>query len=583
VTRPGWIAWAGLALLAGVAVWGLGDVRRPFAPLESPAPVAESPAPVAGEVEGLVRSLDAPVGSRWAALWRLREMGPASLSALPRLVELLGSEEPLTRRLAAEVLGRIGPEAVAAQDALRTAWDASQDKELDFAIEGAMERIGGWTCFPHEVPEAITFLEHPFLRVVEEAHRRTWLKGEDAEIAARAWRQTQEHARRLVSDRLYRLGDQTLALMLASNVGQNLTFESLWSPPFLLCASDGALRTSRFLGPSKRGTEVAERRTLAELAAEPKHFAGLLGAATEVAQTVYGRMLAEHAPTLALKRLEDEFAGRPDLRLGVRSFADGFPMVLWLWAGRDTHDPEAPRGRIDLGLFGHGANLARQEALLYLPADGWMAAQVSALDGKGRRESLDVSSMAFGAAATLLEAFRRQANQWSNPRLHWDAVALGFCASLAGWKHDLDGRLVPAEPAIFRSALQEYAVATAADAGKTRWVPLREHVEMEGWKQVSAWLTKHGSSGNGNEGIALHRGQSWGLGKFLGSSPDVARRGAWAEALRALLRREKPASWVHALGPRTEGEWAAMQSEFATFLDGLVAAEVPDAPGAAGR
>lgn len=90
----------GLILLAGCALWA------------SAAPCAQADE---AEVTALVESLDTATGKQlYAAVDGLGSIGPDARSATPKLVGLLGDEDPEIRWRAARALGAIGVDAAAA-------------------------------------------------------------------------------------------------------------------------------------------------------------------------------------------------------------------------------------------------------------------------------------------------------------------------------------------------------------------------------------------------------------------------------------------------------------------------------------
>jgi hypothetical protein len=444
--------WTALAVLAGPLVLRPGFADPPPAP-----PEAQARAIPVGD---LVRALDDPA-ERWRALRRLASRGEDALPAVPRILVLLGDEDELTRRLAAEALGSVGPAAAsAAEEPLRAAHARDRDEVFRFMVERALARIGGWSRFTHDMPEEVTFVGRPFLRVVEEAARREWLRGEDAAVADRCWRKTLEHVRRLQTDRLYRLGEETHA-RLAS--GERVVFESVWAPPFLVCASDGSLRPAET--PSEEASAAERKRPLAEVEAEARKHGVLLKSGAEVAQAVYRHVQRRHGKALDLRPLEAEYGGRPDLGPAVRSFVDGFPIVLWIWSSPEAFE----RAKI---LFRW--RFSRSEDILCLLPDDGIVHVVAGAD-PAVEGGLDVERTGFAACAGLLRSWRMQANNWRNADVLMDPITVGLCAEEAGWRRDETGKLgFTGAPKLFRRSLRVH-VESARERGlpEPAWIPFR--------------------------------------------------------------------------------------------------------------
>jgi len=78
---------------------------------------------------------------RWKARRVLSRFGPR---AIPALVEALSlGEDPTIRRFAADALGRLGPEARDALDALRQAAWHDEDSSVREAAAAALDAVEG--------------------------------------------------------------------------------------------------------------------------------------------------------------------------------------------------------------------------------------------------------------------------------------------------------------------------------------------------------------------------------------------------------------------------------------------------------
>jgi hypothetical protein len=502
-------------------------------------------------VSDLVRQLDDPA-ERWRALRRLASRGEEALPAVTRLTELLRDEDVLTRRLAVEALGNVGPAAgVSTEDMLRFVHGLETDEVVRFLVERALERIGGWTRFTHQIPEEITFLERPFLKVVQAAAKREWLKREDAVVAERCWRETLAHACRLETDRVYRLGEQAHAFLAQDHPFE---FEVLWSPPFLICASDATGRPSPF--------ELAKRPRpdrevpLAEIEAQPRRFEPVLAASARVAQAVHANLRREYGETLDLRPLEDEFGGRPDYARTVRSYAEGHPIVLWVWTS-DRAFTEA--GRTLRTNYGSSVGM-----ICMLPMGG-RPVQVVAPDAG----HIDPERVGFASTTALLYAWRRQANNWryGGDDALWNPLWIGLCADQAGRTSGDDAHPASARmPEFVREAFAvQREVMSALKRPEPAWMPVAEHLKVGGYNEVAFWLQKQGL--NPNLASALHRGQSYAFVRWLSSSPDPRHREALVSGLRALLKNEDPTPAMRAaLGVVNEDDWDPIDAAFREWL-----------------
>lgn len=123
-----------------VSAKNLAQYQRTMSALGLPVP--EASAVPSEDPAQLGRALgDADVHARSAALLRARAAGAVDPSWIPRLSALLADADTLNRRYAAELLGRAGPAASSALEALVAALNDSTDAGLQAAAAAALVKI----------------------------------------------------------------------------------------------------------------------------------------------------------------------------------------------------------------------------------------------------------------------------------------------------------------------------------------------------------------------------------------------------------------------------------------------------------
>ncbi|MGE0191391.1 MAG: hypothetical protein AB7T63_05040 [Planctomycetota bacterium] len=180
--------------------------------------------------------------------------------------------------------------------------------------------------------------------------------------------------------------------------------EVVWERPFLTFIA----------GPPRRVAEdpemgAVDRRRRAELA---KAAPGILATVRSEFERLFGE-------PLGLADLMAPYGGRPDYPIGVRSYADGHVVGLWMLDSRRAF--EATRVRPDFahitsaGVFAHEMD----------PAVSWPSrVEDPEPVGAARRR------LAHGAVRALLYASARQHNNWRSARARDSAVVEGVAALL---------------------------------------------------------------------------------------------------------------------------------------------------------
>lgn len=399
--------------------------------------------------------------------------------------------------------------------------------------------------------------DYPFLQEVEALHGKRWLKGdEEVERAHEAVAAMREHARRLLEDHEYRLGDQTRANLAMDSQLSPYNYETLWSPPYLLCRTGKERVTEYDLHRADHPETIkAELRRMRQRHQEP------LQRATHFYGQLYSEFLRRYGERHKLYPLSEPYGGCPDLG-GFRSFADGVPLFVWIFEDRasfENYHAEVRGERIAPNCVGG----------YYRPHSGriWLFDLPAESSGQERWTQ---SQLKLGVHQ-LLHWFVRQRNQWkSMPPAH-DAFGEGLAGYLSsvtigeddtleftGWNADL---LTNARSAatLSRDTGEGYRLFPLRELAKFRWK--RDAVEYG----ASTWGVARSVA------ASLFRQQSWMFVHFLHHHADGKYLEQFHQLMEAQLTNttgvgELAAVMEKVFGLDTGTKWATLQAEFHDYV-----------------
>ncbi len=519
------------------------------------------------EQDGTEQPLDA--GDALAALWAAGERGPAAAPQVPAVLRHLEGKQPVARRLAAEALGKIGVRSTEVLQALRRA-HGQGDALLDRAIELALAALGGGVVVGDEMPEAITWASTPSLEALELAVTQGSVRSEELPLLERCRQEARRHAARIEGDRVFRLGEQVGANLVRSLPDLPwLEHETLWSPPFLLVALG-----ERTAEPPVAGGAADEQvpLSLRPILERAPRFRALLERSAEVCQAVYRDVLARHGAALDLRPLEDPYGGRADLSIHNRSFADGYPLTIWVFAGRPVMDRLSQEGPPGFWLTGRRAP---QGVSAFFEGDAFGRATVIFESVAAHEDAERVGLMAWSAAAAVQHGFLRQRGAWRGVGPSLDPLGEAIHYQWAAWERGESGRLAPARtPWKFKlwRALRDGYVAK----GKRPWFALAELLGFSSSTDAMRAVADRGF--DPRDGGELAKAQAWAFAQFLSTHADPERRAQWGRLLALRMEaRFAMADIRTALRVRDEEDWEALDAEFAPWLDATFAPPAPPA------
>jgi hypothetical protein len=529
------------------ARWLLVLALLPAAPL-----AADEAAP---DLEAFARRLTEPAGL-WLTLWEIGEAGPAAAPLVPAVAQHLARGHEVTRRLAAEALGRIGASDPIAERALVEALRGARGL-LEETVLRALVDLGAGVPFRGELPEAITFASTPALRALEAAYTQKIVLADEVAWLEACRVEALAHAQRLQDDRIFRLGEQVKANVAASAAGApGLEVTTHWSAPFLLVG----VRPRR--PASTQGDPGPAVRSLRALAAPDPNVEAGLAAAAEVCQGVYRAVLAAHGEELGLKPLEDPFGGRSDLKLQRRSYAEGFPMQIWC----------VERGLRAFGGMGVVPQRDPERPVVIVePAT------------QGRWGAEAGPRVGSATARALRLAFTRQHAGWRHPRNPFDAWwAVSAVVDLWGSaRRDTTGAMAFAtEPpmlAAWRARVHARESQGPKASGADLFPPLARLLELRRSTEAMEWALAEGI--DPSVGVVLFAAQATGFACFLRDHADPARRACWPALLKLVLAdASEPETQRRALGLPDAEDLEALEAEFRAWWRAGLGLAAPDAP-----
>ncbi len=457
------------------------------------------------------------------------EGAPDERAALERVLDALAAHPPRTvreYRVAFRELGLVGESALPYMRAL-----VRRYVDLPGMDDREAHAFLGDRHFHHPLPEEITFRAHPFLERVEAANAKEWfLPGEDEAWTAAedALRRTRLHHRRLLEDHRYRAGDQTFANARTDPRFRDLELHFTWAEPYAVVQ----------VGPRP-----------------PR--SGELHAQIETLHRTYRSFLAEYGERLDLHDLMAPWGGRAGFGKGLRSFPDGAPLPVFLYADRRTFQ------KVALGAP-YGLPIAAGDI------EAWFS-PAGALHVTG------TNWLPESAVAQVLRWFARQKNKWGRTALGRSVLADGFAqwfaARLAGPEAErahLDD--LRRRAAAFRERELPYPV-----------FPLEMLVSLDTDGAIAHYARSAGWPVPRRVAVQLYREQAWAFVRMLNEGPDDRHREACLEWMHAWLQRETQHGMARQVferifGIRDDDDREALDAVWRRHLEEIVGPEEKAGP-----
>lgn len=252
------------------------------------------------------------------------------------LAEYLGNKPTMARHFKAFIDRLKVIDDVAAKEALKTVYRDYVDGPGSDDVEA--RKALGYKHFSYEIPGDLSFRDFPYMRAVEAASQREWFSPDEDDayqIALEAQKQTEDHYQKMIDDRSFRAGVQARALLAQDQYFREYNYATRWAEPYLICYASAQERMSKFdllsiADPAER------RRKMDELEQRRKQFESVLDEKAKIFTQLYKYFLDRYGERLNLKHLMEEYGGRPDYPVGVRTMADGLPLIVWIFDSKES-------------------------------------------------------------------------------------------------------------------------------------------------------------------------------------------------------------------------------------------------------
>ncbi len=382
-------------------------------------------------------------------------------------------------------------------------------------------------------------------------------------LAEKAWTETLAHAARVETDPAYRALDGALALAAEDPLARGRHLLVRVASPYLVCyVSKERLDEYQLLSIASPAERAARREAIRAPRARAD---ALLADRARLLRAVYDEFLRRWAQPCDLKDLAAPYGGRPDYRPGVRSFADGYPLVAWILEPDVWRAWRVEQGRVLDERSVIDTRTGRLSLLAADPED----------DEDAQAATEETAGL---AVVQLLGAFRSQKDEWAGPRATPAFFEAGFSRTLGTVERGADGGFrFPEEriPSLVSAVASRQRQALAANQGLPRF-PLKDLVELEGSGSVREFAAVR-LHVRPDVGSGVFGAQAAALVRFLERSPSAERRAAWSRFVVAMLDPDPrvegyaATSFRREFGIAGEDAWKALDAEFAVYWNVLLA------------
>ena len=418
----------------------------------------------------------------------------------------------------------------------------------------------GYVKFDYQVPEAITQKKgHPFVAAVEEYAKKKWLDDEvDIKLAAEAKKQTEEHANRLLTDRVYRAGDSIQANLLQKKGFGEYNFAVRWAAPHLICyTSKDSLSDFDLV----KITDKKERRKrLAELAEKRAKWEPILNEKEKIYSQLYIEFNKKFKDACGLGDLAAEYGGRPDYKPSVRSFADGCPAIIWIFDNKDSWSEYHKKQNIDIPSFAAGYFNGETE-FVYLYDEG----------NEGDARIFEIAKNLHEGTHQLHHFFARQLNNWRKLDISQSWIGEGLAEYFGAHKMKQDGTIEFTQ--LNYSRMKEAQIMAKELKDAKQEYPIAEISEMVKWTsygQATEYAHKRGVNPNIGMGVFIYQQGAMLLYMCLDGLNGKYKKQMGDYFKMVLMQEEGQAPFRRAFGIRDEDEWEPLQKDFEAFVKDML-------------
>jgi len=411
------------------------------------------------------------------------------------------------------------------------------------------------------IPEEISNRRgYPFLNAVVEFNARRWLDDEDEiALAKRAVARMRKHQQLLATDREYRAGDSIRANIATDPMLMDLNYASIWRPPYLICySSHEGLSDFDLL---KEPDHKKRKQMKEDMAKKRQNWSKVLEEKAAIFKGTYDEWMRRYAERFELKPLTDAYGGRPDYKVGVRSFPDGVPMCIWIFTDQNAFQQyhiEKKGGPLPPGVAGY-----------FTPQTGW----IFLFDDQATKEDrvFEINKQVHEAVHQLEWWFTRQRSKWATSAVGQNAISEGIAEYLGSVEMNPYRKLKFTEVEYLRLKMMQ-GLAKQREARQLEYpiFTIKNLVEFNTYDQAMDWGAREWNLPRGLVMDILYQ-QAWAFTYFVHTYKGGKYKESWLEHFDAVLQRETQfgmaqQTFQRAFKIRDEDDWDDLQKEWEAFV-----------------
>ncbi|MGE0192905.1 MAG: hypothetical protein AB7T63_12790 [Planctomycetota bacterium] len=405
-----------------------------------------------------------------------------------------------------------------------------------------------------------------FMRGVRAAKDKRWFTSEEEEdwqLAQAALKEMREYMHRLETDREFRAGIAIRGNLANQEFFKEYNFVGHWASPWLICYSSNDRLSEYDLLSIEDASERKARRE--ELAAKRAQYERLVAEKGHMVQQLYTQWMKIFGEALELKPLMDEYGGRPDYPIGVRSFGDGCPMVMWVFDNRASWDEFHQKVKKEL-IPHFAAGYFSGESEMVMLYD----------EGEDTRDRVfEIGKTVHEGVHQLEHFFSRQKNNWRRPPFSQDFLGEGIAEWLGSVKMNDKYELEFVGVNVTRlGEAQNMAKGLQAGGKEYKYFPLEFLTSVTNYGMAQQYaVTEWGL--DTNFGMSMFYQQSWGFVYFLNTYKDGRYWPKFLKFVDLMMQRPKGDNSVspyfkQAFDITGEEDWEDLDAEFQPFMKGLL-------------
>lgn len=410
------------------------------------------------------------------------------------------------------------------------------------------------------IPDSIAFRRHNFLDAVVQFNSERWLKEDvDIELARDAVKEMRDHEQKLLNDREYRAADRIRANINMDPHFRSYNYATRWASPYLICYSANE-RLSQF-DLLKEPDRKKRREMLNELKERRAKFERVLDEKARIYTQLYQEFMKRYAEEFGLKDLMGPYGGREDYPPGIRSYADGCPLVIWIFTDKDAFNEYHSKVK--------GENIAPWVAGYFSPQTAWVYLFDDANDTTER--VFEINKNVHEGTHQLEHWFTRQRNRWAEPKFSQDFFGEGIAEYLGSVKMSPNRDLEFISVNFPRLRNMQQSGEQLKEEGKEYPIfPADKLTGFSTYGEVQQYAESEMKI-PGGLGLSFFYQQAWAFVYFLNEHQGGKYRDSFLKFFDLVLARETGGSlgqqsFMRAFEIRDEDEWEDLNDAWERFI-----------------